>query len=109
LDGWEAKADFRRLPYVIDNTILQDLNETPFASVQELAKSMCISTATVWRRLTRFFGFVVKHLHWVPHSLIGAQPQIQIDESIEILRRLKSAQANDWQRFMTLDESWLYL
>jgi histone-lysine N-methyltransferase SETMAR len=70
---------------------------------------MCISIAMVWRRLTRSLGFIVKHLHWAPHSLIEAQRQIRIDQSIELLRRLESAQANDWQRFMTLDEFWFYL
>jgi hypothetical protein len=51
-------------PDVIDNAILQALNQTPFASVWKLVKFMCISRATVWRRLTGFLGFVVKHLHW---------------------------------------------
>jgi hypothetical protein len=77
--------------------------------VHELAKSMCISIATVWRRLTKALEFVVKHLHWIPHSLTEAQPQIRIDRSIELLRRLESAQANEWQSIMTLDESWFYL
>jgi hypothetical protein len=49
---------------VIDNAILQVLNQTPFASVRELAKSICISRATVWRSLTESLGFVIKHLHW---------------------------------------------
>jgi hypothetical protein len=41
--------------------------------------------------------------------LTEAQWQIRIDRSIELLRRLESAQANEWQSFMTLDESWFYL
>jgi hypothetical protein len=53
-----------RPPDVIDNAILQALNQNPFASVRELAKSICISHATVWRRLTESLGFVVKHLYW---------------------------------------------
>jgi hypothetical protein len=77
--------------------------------VRELAKATCISTATVWRRLTRSLRFFVKHLDWVPHSLTEAQRQIQIDWSIELLRCLESAQANEWQSIMTLDESWFYL
>jgi hypothetical protein len=63
-------------PDVIDNTIIQALDQTPFVSVRELAKSMCISIAIVWRRLTRSLEFVVKHLHWVLHSLTEAQRQI---------------------------------
>jgi hypothetical protein len=64
---------------IIDKAILQALDQTPFASVRELAKAMCISTTTVWRRLTRSLGFVVKHLHWIPHGLTEAQWQIRID------------------------------
>jgi hypothetical protein len=51
-------------PDVIDKAILQALNQIPFASVRELAKSMCISRITVWWRLTGSLGFVVKHLYW---------------------------------------------
>jgi hypothetical protein len=43
------------------------VNQTPFASVRELAKSLCISRVTVWRRLTGSLGFVTKHLHWPSH------------------------------------------
>jgi hypothetical protein len=75
----------------------------------KLAKATYISTATVWRRLTRYLGFVVKHLHWVPHSLTEMQWKIRIDRSIELIRRLESAQVNEWQRFMILNEFWFYL
>jgi hypothetical protein len=78
-------------------------------SVRELAKSTCIPSITVWRRLDESLGFVIKHLHWVPHRLTEAQRQIRIDRSIELLRLLESAQANDWQIFTALDESWFYL
>jgi hypothetical protein len=53
---------------VIDNAILQAINQTQFASVWELAKSMSISGATVWRRLTGSLGFIVKHLRWPRYS-----------------------------------------
>jgi hypothetical protein len=62
-----------RPPDVIDNAILQALNQTQFVSVRELAKSMCISCATVWQRLAGCLGFVVKHLPWVPHRLTDAR------------------------------------
>jgi hypothetical protein len=51
-------------PIVIDNAILQTLNQIPFASVEELTKSMCISCAIVWLCLTGSLGLFVKHLHW---------------------------------------------
>jgi hypothetical protein len=43
-------------PDVIDKVILQALNQITFTSVRKLAKTMCISHATVWRRLTGFLG-----------------------------------------------------
>jgi hypothetical protein len=109
LDDWEGRVTIRRPFDIIDNAILQTINKIPFASVQELAKSMCISTATVWWGLTRSLGFVVKHLHWVPHSLTEAQPQIRFDRSIELPRCLEYVQANEWQSILTLDEFWFYL
>jgi hypothetical protein len=109
LEGSERRAAFRSPPDVIDNVILQALNQISFTSVRELAKSTCISNAIIWRRLTRFLGFVVKHLHWVLHRLTDAQRQIWIDRSNELLILLESARANDWQSFMTLNESWFYL
>jgi hypothetical protein len=66
-------AAFRLPPDVIDNAILQAPNQTSLALMQELAKSMCISRATVWRRLTRFMAFAFKHLHWVPQRLTDGQ------------------------------------
>jgi transcriptional regulator of acetoin/glycerol metabolism len=69
---WTAQTEERHSdlpPDVIDNSILEALDQTPFASVRELAKATCIPRTTVWRRLTESLGFVVKHLHYVPHSL----------------------------------------
>jgi hypothetical protein len=109
LEDSQRRAAFTPPPDVIDNAILQAVNQIPLASVRELAKFMCISCAIVWGRRTGFFGFVVNHLHWVPHHLTDAQGQIRIDRSNELLRFLESAQANDWQIFATLDESWFYL
>jgi hypothetical protein len=44
-----------------------------------------------------------------PSRLTDVQRQIRTDRSIELLRLLESAQANNWQSFMTFDESWFYL
>jgi hypothetical protein len=74
--AWKEEQHSYPPPDDVDNAILQALDQTPFGSVQELAKPTYISTATIWRRLTRSLGFVVKHLHWVPHSLTEAQRQI---------------------------------
>jgi hypothetical protein len=57
----------------------------------------------------RVLGFVVKHLHWVPHCLTDIQRQIRVDRSNELFRLLGPLQYNGWQNLMTMDESWFYL
>jgi hypothetical protein len=77
--------------------------------VREFAKSICTSRATVWRRLTGSLGFVVKHLHW-PRSPPDRCATTNSNGSVKrIAQTLECAQANDWQSFMTLNESWFYL
>jgi hypothetical protein len=69
LSKWRAKNEERHSdlpPDVTDDVVRRALNQGPFASMRELAKSTCILTTTVWRRLTGSLGFVVKYLHWVP-------------------------------------------
>jgi hypothetical protein len=69
---WTAQTEERHSdppPDVVDNAILEAFGRTAFASLRELAKATCIPRTTVWRSLTKSLGFVVKHLHWVPHSL----------------------------------------
>jgi hypothetical protein len=94
---------------IVDNAILEALDQTPFTFLRELANAICILRTTVWRRLKQSLGFVVKHLHWVPSNLTDAQKQIRIDGSRELLKLLESAQANDCQGLVILDESWFYL
>jgi hypothetical protein len=62
---WTAQTEERHSdpsPDVVDSAVLEALYQTPFASVRELAKTTCIPSTTVWRRLTASLGFVVKHL-----------------------------------------------
>jgi hypothetical protein len=95
---WTAQTEERHSdpsPDIVDNAVLEALDQTPFASVRELAKATCIPRTTVWRRLKASLGFVVKHLDWVPHSLTDARRQIRIDRSRKSFKLLESAQAND--------------
>jgi hypothetical protein len=105
LEGSERRAAFRSPPDVIDNAILQALNQTSFASVRELSKSMCISCETVWRRLTGSLGLLSSIYICIAIRLRDAQWQIRIDWSNKLSRLLECAQANDRQSFMTLDGS----
>jgi hypothetical protein len=58
---------------ILDDAILEALDKQPFSSVKELTKLTCIPTTTVYRHLTKSLGFVLKHLRWVPHTLMDTQ------------------------------------
>jgi hypothetical protein len=75
----------------------------------EIRKVYAHFTCNSFVMLDESLGFVVKHLHWVADRLTDAQRQIPIDRSNKLLRLLEFVQANDWQSFMTLDESWCHL
>jgi hypothetical protein len=53
---------------VIDQAIIDALEHCPFSSIQEPACFTCIQIAPVRRHLTQSLDFVVKHLHWDPHT-----------------------------------------
>jgi hypothetical protein len=90
---------------IIDDAILDALNKQPFSSIQELAKFICILTTPIHRHLTRSLGFVVKHLHWVPHSLTETQKGQHVTISIELLHELRSVKHQGWQFVVNPDES----
>jgi hypothetical protein len=88
--------------------MLDSLEQYPFSSIRELARFMCIPTTTVRRHLMQLHSFLVKHLRWVPHTLMSTQKTERATLSIEILRQLRSIEHHGWQFIITLDESWFY-
>jgi histone-lysine N-methyltransferase SETMAR len=93
---------------VVGNAILDALKQQPFSSIREIAKLTCIPRTTVHRHLTSSLGFVVKHLHWVPHELTANQKSLRASLSKQLLREVQSIQHQGWQFIITLDESWFY-
>jgi hypothetical protein len=75
---------------VIDQAILDALEHYPFSSLQELVGFTCIPTTTVHRPLMQSFGFMAKHLRWVPHTITPTHETERTTLSIELLRRLRS-------------------
>jgi hypothetical protein len=57
----------------IDNTILNVLEKQSFFSIRELIKITYISTITVYGYRKQSLGFVMKHLHGIPHSFLAIQ------------------------------------
>jgi hypothetical protein len=80
----------------------------PSSFIRELARFTCIPTTTAHRHLTQSLGFVVKHHHWVLHTITPTQKTERATLSIEPLRRLRSIEHHGWQFIITLDESWFY-
>jgi hypothetical protein len=81
---------------VIDQVILDVLGHYPFFSIRELARLTYIPTTTVHRHLTPSLGFVVKHLRWVPHTIVPTQKTERATISIELLRQLRSIERHSW-------------
>jgi hypothetical protein len=74
---------------VIDQAILAALDKDSFSSVWDLAKRTCIPSTMVWRQPTNSIGFIVKHLHWVPHKLNDTQ----------LIAKVKIS-ANSWESYI---------
>ena len=92
-----------------DLKIIEVLNEYPFASVRQIARTTGIPKSTVYFKLTQKLGFVNMHLKWVPHSLNDMQKKTRVSISKQLLKILHSAKHNGWNYFATGDESWFYL
>jgi hypothetical protein len=58
---------------VTDQAILDALGHYPSSSIRELARFTCIPTTTIHQHLMQSFGFLVKHLRWVPNTLTPTQ------------------------------------
>jgi hypothetical protein len=93
---------------IIDDAILDALARQPFSSIRELAKLTCIATSTVYRHLTRWLGFIVKHLRWVRHCSTDTQNASRVTPANRLLHEIRLIERHDWHSIMTLDESWLY-
>jgi transposase len=91
---------------IIDGASLDALDKQPFSSVRELTKLTSIPTTTVYRRLTRSLGFVVKHLRCVPHTLTDTQKAEAMALSNQLLLEMRSIKHQGWHFIITLDKLW---
>jgi hypothetical protein len=72
------------LTIVIDHAILEGLENQPFSLIRELAKLTDIPTTQIYPHVTQSLGFVVKHLHCVPHSLTAPQKAGRVTRAKEL-------------------------
>jgi hypothetical protein len=77
--------DVERSP--VDEAILTALVAfpSPFASVRELSRGVCLPRSIVHRHHTQSLRFTVQHIRWAPHFLTAEQKQIRAHMAIEIL------------------------
>jgi hypothetical protein len=92
----------------IDNAILQDLDEHPFASLCQIGKKARISMSTVRYRLVNEMTCKLKHCKKVPHRLSEAQKQTRVATSKRLLDLLGSVQHQGRKYLLALDKAWFY-
>jgi hypothetical protein len=83
------------------------LEESSFRSVRSLASDVKYPSTTVWRHL-HSSGYVLRHLHVVPHTFSPDQKAARVESAIELKKVLMLAKYRSWRYFMTGDESWFY-
>jgi hypothetical protein len=93
--GQRGEANIRGSD-VFDQVIRTAFDKQLFSSVHNISKRKYIPTATAWWRLTNSIGFVVKHLHSVPHKSNRAKLAARIQMSNELLTILYLAEHKWW-------------
>jgi hypothetical protein len=92
-----------------DQASLVALEDSPFASVQQLSRLTHLPSTAVYRRLTQLLGSVARHLRWVPHALSDPENGERVDLSWRVLRMLEVQRNGAWHDIVTLNESWFCL
>jgi hypothetical protein len=91
-----------------DEAILSALQEYPFASIRALSRLTHLSRTSVQRHSPQSLGYVIRHLHWVPHSLSADQKAKRVAMSGSLLHLLQSLSPRSWSKVTALDKSWFY-
>jgi hypothetical protein len=79
-----------------DQVILAALEDSPFASMQQLSRLIHLRSKIVYRRLTQLLGFVARYLRWVPHALSDAQKGERVNLSLRLLRIFEVQRDRTW-------------
>jgi hypothetical protein len=90
---------------LINDALLDALQKQTSSTSQDLPELTVIDKIMAHRHLTSFLGFVVKHLHSVPHEQTETRKGQGVNLSNQLLRVLRSIKHQDWQFILTLDES----
>lgn len=98
----------RRRPsdHKIDEEIVKCLDETPTASVRQIADTINVPKSTVYRHLTEDLGYKFRNVRWIPHFLNESQKQQRVIQSKALLDLLHRHDRDKWRFIFTGDESW---
>jgi hypothetical protein len=91
-----------------DEAILSALREYPFSFVRVPSRLTHLSHTSVDRHRTQSLGYVIRHLHLVPHSLSAEQKVKRVAMSGSLLHLFKSLSHRSWSNIIPWDESWFY-
>jgi predicted DNA-binding transcriptional regulator AlpA len=72
------------------------LDKQRFSSIRESAKLTGIPPTTIYRRITKSLGSLVKHLPWVPDDFTQTQKPQRISISNQLLRKIRSVKPQGW-------------
>jgi hypothetical protein len=84
-----------------DEAILSALQEYPFSSVRAFSRLAYLSRTSVHRHLIQSLGYIIRHSHWVPHSLSADQKGKRVAMSESLLHLLESRSPRSWSNVIT--------
>jgi hypothetical protein len=96
------------LTHDLAEVIRSVFTDRPSTSCKILCRHFRIWKATCLRILHDALGLKKFHLRWVPHSLTPNQKGERVILSAQLLRELEESQANNFERLITVDESWFF-
>jgi hypothetical protein len=99
----ESEGDFS-----LDSRITFMLSEEPFLSVDQTAGKAMMLKSIVYRHLTQTMRWKLRHLKWVPHSVMESEKMNRVQRATKLLEHLQSIRHQESQCILTLDESLFY-
>ena len=90
------------------SAVLNCINEDARYTLEDLARIVGISTATVHRILTKHIKVSKVCARWVPHILTDAQKAQRLQSAKLLLKKYKSCDKKRLSELLTGDETWVY-
>jgi hypothetical protein len=93
--------------YEVDAAIGPIPQDEPNAWLWTIGESLLISPERVRTHMARI-GDTHKALRWIPHTLTSELKRIRVTMWIQLLPKRRTHAHNNWDRFVTRDESWFH-